>query len=90
MKLSTVVELAAFACLVRMGFLFGPEAGWGAAGGSLLFVGYATDDTNAVVAVARVIDPARMWVRRRRESRRARRGAAKTSRDANRPTTARG
>lgn len=44
MKPSTLVELVGFVCLVRMGFLFGPEAGWGTAGGSLLLVGFLLDD----------------------------------------------
>ena len=79
MRLSTLVELAAFVCLVRMGFLFGPEAGWGAASGSLLFIGYATDDTNAVVAVSRVINTARQYVRKRRLQRQARRLAHRTA-----------
>lgn len=54
MRLSTLVELVGFVCLVKMGFLFCPEAGWGAAGGSCLIYSYLLDDSAVRASVVRV------------------------------------
>jgi hypothetical protein len=56
-KPSTVVELAGFVCLVLGAWMLAPVAGVFVAGVSLLFIGYATSDDAAEVAVKRVIDP---------------------------------
>ena len=72
-KLSSIVELVGFACLVRMGFLFHAEAGWGTAGVSLLIMGRGTDDDAVVSSVQR----ARQWVQVARFTRKARRASKK-------------
>lgn len=70
MKLSSLVELAGFACLVVFArAMYGPAA-WATAGVCLLVVGYGTDDQ----AFSRqVVDP----VRRRRTAWKAKRADRK-------------
>jgi hypothetical protein len=65
-KLSSVVELAGFGCLVVFAALMYGPAAWAAAGVCLLVVGYGTDDA---AFTAKVVDP----LRRRWQGRKARR-----------------
>lgn len=71
MKLSTLVELAGWACLVRMGFLFAPEAGWGTAGAACLIVGNVTDD--------HAVHAAWMLVKRYHDARKSKRSVKRSA-----------
>ena len=74
-KLSTFAELGGFAALVVGAWMLHPIAGVLTLGVCLLFVGYATDDEQAVLAVGRVVNP----LRTARQARVARRKARKTA-----------
>lgn len=76
-KPSTVVELAGFACLDVAAFRWTLIAGLVTTGFSLLLVGYATEDTTAVVTVTRMLEP----LRRRRASFKARQARRRKRRD---------
>lgn len=76
MQFSTAAELAGFALLSVAAWMLCPIAGVAVAGGSLLLVGYATDDTQVAVSARRMVAPLGRW----REKRRARR-AEKRSKD---------
>lgn len=73
MRPSTLVELVGFVCLVRMGFLFGPEAGWGTAGAALLVVGYTLDDSAVIGRGVRIV----LNHQTRKAAKRAKRAAKK-------------
>lgn len=75
MKLSTLVELAGFTAITVAAWRLNVEAGLFTLGVCLLFVGYATEDAAAAVAMSRVVDP----LRARRAARKSKKAAAKAA-----------
>ena len=74
MKISTLVELAGFACLTVAAFMVHVIAGFVTAGVCLLFIGYAVEDQAAALAVGRLAAPVRAARARRRSRRESRKG----------------
>ena len=76
MRPSTLAELAGFAALVTAAFMWNTIAGLCALGVSLLLIGYATEDDQVALSVARMIHP----VTSRHAARKARREAKRAGR----------
>jgi hypothetical protein len=55
-KPSTLVELVGFACFVVGAWMLSAVAGVFTLGAALLFIGYALDDDQSLVAVRRAVD----------------------------------
>ena len=81
MKVSTLAELAGFACLSAAGFAWRTiPVGLVVTGLCLLLIGLSTEDTAAAVAIGRVVGPVRARHRRvkaQRAERKAQRRAKK-------------
>lgn len=75
MRLSTLLEVAGFACLTAAAFEWTLIAGLCAAGVSLVLIGYGTDDEAAGAVVGRLIHPLVAWRTASRARRLARREA---------------
>jgi hypothetical protein len=79
-RLSTLLEIAGFACLSIAAFQWSRIAGLVAVGLSLLLIGYATDDERASSAVYKLVHPLvrlRAGISARRSARREARIGAK-------------
>jgi hypothetical protein len=83
-KPSTFAELAGFACACVASFLaWGVTPGLGVTAACLLLIGYATEDRQAGLAVARILAPAQRraaQVKLKRRNRRFRRNAERRER----------
>lgn len=79
MKVSTLAELAGFACISVAAFIgfvaWRLAPGFAVTGACLLLVGYGTEDAQAALAVARIVDP----FRARRQARKMRRAAKRAA-----------
>ena len=76
MKASTAAELAGFACLSAAGFMWRSiPVGLVVTGVCLLLIGLATEDTQAALAIGRVVGPLRARHAQRKAARADRKAA---------------